>query len=85
MYGAKCKHSCNLWFIFSSFPLVAAYGHKKPCHKRPEPNVAGYKVVVDSFFGNEEVSMLDNEMGGVKLLPLCGCYMSYCVISLISG
>lgn len=29
LYGAKCKHSCNLWFIFSSFPLVAAYGHRK--------------------------------------------------------
>ena len=37
---------------------------EKPCHKWPEPNVAGYKVVVDSFFGNEEVSMLDNEIGG---------------------
>ena len=37
---------------------------EKPCHKRTEPNVAGGKVVVDSFSGNEEVSMLDNESGG---------------------
>ena len=43
---------------------------EKPCHKRPEPNAAGYKVVVDSFFGNEEVSMLDNEIGGGKITPV---------------
>ena len=43
---------------------------EKPCHKRPEPNVAGYKVVVDSFSGNEEVSMLDNESGGGKITPV---------------
>ena len=43
---------------------------EKPCHKRTEPNVAGGKVVVDSFSGNEEVSMLDNEIGGGKITPV---------------
>ena len=43
---------------------------EKPCHKRPEPNVAGGKVVVDSFSENEEVAMLDNEIGGGKITPV---------------
>ena len=43
---------------------------EKPCHKRPEPNVAGGKVVVDSFSENEEVAMLFEEIGGGKICPL---------------
>ena len=49
---------------------------EKPCHKRPEPNAAGYKVVVDSFSENEEVAMLFEEIGGGQ--NLSSHYCSIC-------
>ena len=56
---------------------------EKPCHKRPEPNVAGYKVVVDSFSENEEVAMLFEEIGGGKICPLTiVLYVDMCLFNI---
>ena len=56
--------SIVIWFVPVQRPR-----HKKPCHVWAEPDVAGYKVVADSFSENEEVAMLLVENGGGKICP----------------